>query len=190
MITMSGFIERMRSAILSKLRVGLSCGITSLASMPIDGSLPCSSLAVPVPNSPDSWTITAVLAMLPAALLRVASVARPSSTQTPKPGFMRKVFFSPRLTIKSEAPTSIRNGVPYFEAAWLAAMPTGLWKQPMYAAAPCSFIFSTSATPTSTFDWLSPSSASSLAPPIDLMPPALFTSSIAIVPPSRLCWPL
>jgi len=36
------------------------------------------------------------------------------------------MFFSPRVTSRSEAPTSIRNGVPYFDAAWLAAIPTGL----------------------------------------------------------------
>jgi len=75
-------------------------------------------------------------------------------------------------------------------AAGDAAMPTGLWKQPMKAEAPASFIFSTSLTPTSTLDWLSPSSASSFAPPMALMPPALLTSSIARVAPSRLCWPL
>ena len=99
--------------------------------MPIDGSLPASSLAVPVPNSPDSWTITAVLATPPAALLSAPSEAMPWSTQTPKPGIRRKVFFSPRLTITSDDATSTRKGVPYFAAAWVAAMVTGLWKQPI-----------------------------------------------------------
>ena len=47
--------------------------------------------------------------------------------QAPKPGLRRNTFLRPRLTIRSDAPTSIRNGVLYFEAAWLAAMPTGLW---------------------------------------------------------------
>ena len=55
----------------------------------------------------------------------------PWSTQTPKPGIRRKVFFSPRFTTTSDAATSTRKGVPYFEAAWVAAMVTGLWKQPI-----------------------------------------------------------
>ena len=99
--------------------------------MPIEGSLPASSFAVPVPNSPDSWTITALLATPFAALFKVPSAAMPSSTQTPKPGFSRNTFLRPRDTIRSEAPTSIRKGVSYLAAAWLAAMPTGLWKQPI-----------------------------------------------------------
>ncbi len=96
-MTMSGASERMRSAILSKLRVGLSWAISSFDAMPIEGSLLASSLAVPVPNSPDSWTITAVLATLLAALFSAPSEAMPSSTQTPKPGFRRNTFLRPRL---------------------------------------------------------------------------------------------
>jgi hypothetical protein len=38
------------------------------------------------------------------------------------------VFFRPRFTTTSDAATSTRKGVPYFAAAWLAAMVTGLWK--------------------------------------------------------------
>ena len=69
--------------------------------------------------------------MLFAALLIAPSEVMPSSTQTPKPGIRRKVFLRPRLTITSEAATSTRKGVLYFAAAWVAAMVTGLWKQPI-----------------------------------------------------------
>src|SRR5580692_8059337 len=60
---------------------------------------------------------------------------------------------------------------------------------PTIAETSAEFIFSTSALPPSGVDCASPSTASILAPPSALMPPAALISSIAMVAPSRPCWP-
>ena len=110
---------------LSKLRVGLSWPITSFGLDADRRQLAGQQLGRAGAELADSsWTITAVLATPPAALLSSPSAAMPWSTQAPKPGLRRNTFLRPRLTIRSEAPTSIRNGVLYLAAAWLAAMPT------------------------------------------------------------------
>jgi hypothetical protein len=74
--------------------------------MLIPGSRSASSFAVPVPNSELSWTITALFATLPAPALMPSSALMASSTHLPKPGFRRKTFFSPRVVMRSDAPTS------------------------------------------------------------------------------------
>ena len=77
----------------------------------------------------------------------------------------------------------------YLAAAWVVARQIAEAKAPTTALTPASFIFSISAAPACGWDCASPSSASILAPPSDLMPPALLMSSMAIRAPSRHCWP-
>jgi hypothetical protein len=60
---------------------------------------------------------------------------------------------------------------------------------PTTAEQPASFIFSISAVPACGLLCASPSSTSNFAPPSDLMP-VLLMSSTAISAPSRHCWPL
>jgi hypothetical protein len=89
----------------------------------------------------------------------------------------------------SAMPESMQKGMLYFAAAWVAASPIGLEKQPTNPAAPPSAICSTKLAPMSGRPCASPSSASSFAPPIALRPPAALTSSMAVWPPRRQSWP-
>jgi hypothetical protein len=77
----------------------------------------------------------------------------------------------------------------YLAAAWVVARQMAEAKAPTTALTPASLSFSTSAAPACGWDCASASSASILAPPSDLMPPALLMSSMAISAPARHCWP-
>ncbi|MCY1556997.1 hypothetical protein D9M68_938040 [compost metagenome] len=74
-------------------------------------------------------------------------------------------------------------------AACVVARQMAEAKAPTTALTPASFIFSISAVPACGLDCASPSMASILAPPSDLMPPALLMSSMASIAPRRHCWP-
>ena len=178
-----------RSTTLVKSRVGVACGMTSSTLMPIPSSFGASALAVLVPNSLSSWTRIALFAGLPAFLLMASSAVSASAVVPDAFGNRRNVFFRPRVVMLSAIPLSMQKGRLYFAAACVAARQIALAKQPVKPATPCSFIWSTRLAPISGRLCASPSTASSFAPPMLLMPPSAFTSSMATCPPVRQSCP-
>src|SRR5262245_3415563 len=93
----------------------------------------------------------------------------------------RKTYLNPRSVILSKVP-KVSHGTWCFSAMAEDGKPTPLWKAPI-SAWTLSFVISrsVSVTPVSASPRVSPKKSLILAPRSDLMPPALLTSSAAMV---------
>jgi hypothetical protein len=101
----------------------------------------------------------------------------------------RNTYLKPRSVILSNVP-NVSHGTWCFSAMADDGKPTPLWKAPISAWTLSRVISrSVSVTPVSASPRVSPKNSLILAPPSDLMPPALFTSSTAMVMAFFWAWP-